>query len=191
MMIQITPYRSEWPQEFASIGEHIRAALGETALCIDHIGSTAVPGLAAKDIIDVQITVNELSDAIEHRLLAAGYRASGEVWRVDHVPPGAPADEQQWVKMLFKSSEGDRPANIHVRIAGRLNQRYPLLFRDYLRTHTGAAQAYAQVKLTLAKYHPEDMDAYYDVKDPVCDIIMAGAQDWADTTDWEPSLSDC
>ncbi len=191
MMIQITPYHSEWPQEFASIGERIRAALGERALRIDHIGSTAVPGLAAKDIIDVQITVNELSEVIQYRLLAANYRTSGEAWRVDHVPPGAPADEQQWVKMLFKSSEGDRPTNIHVRIAGRLNQRYPLLFRDYLRTHTSAAQAYAQVKLALAKYHPEDMDAYYDVKDPVCDIIMAGAQDWAVITHWEPGASDC
>ena len=92
---------------------------------------------------------------------------------------------------MFKSSSGQRPANVHVRLAGRLNQRYPLLFRDYLRAHAPVAEAYALVKSAIAKYHPDDMDAYYDVKDPVCDIIMGGAEDWAASTHWEAGPTDC
>ena len=53
------------------------------------------------------------------------------------------------------------------------------------------AEAYAQVKSAIAKYHPDDMDAYYDVKDPVCDIIMGGAEDWAASTHWEAGPTDC
>ena len=74
--------------------------------------------------------------------------------------------------------------NVHVRAAGRPNQRYPLLFRDYLRAHPLAAQAYAQAKKALAAHGPTDWQLYYDVKDPVCDIIMAGAEDWAASLPW-------
>jgi GrpB-like predicted nucleotidyltransferase (UPF0157 family) len=78
-----------------------------------------------------------------------------------------------------------------VRLIGRANQRYALLFRDYLRTHSTAAAAYAQVKAALALLHPDDMDAYYEVKDPVCDIIMCGAEDWAVVSHWVQGPSDC
>ena len=81
---------------------------------------------------------------------------------------------------------GQRSANIHIRVSGRLNQRYPLLFRDYLRAHPSTAESYALVKVALAKYHADDVEAYYDVKDPVCDIIMAAAEEWAAATHWQP-----
>ncbi len=189
-MIQIITYRPDWPQEFAEIGGRIRESLSELALRIDHIGSTAVPGLAAKDIIDIQLTVHELSGAVQSTLEGAGYARREGIW-TDHVPPGQPASADEWSKWLFKPAGDQRPANVHVRVAGRLNQRYPLLFRDYLRAHSPVAQAYAQVKLALARYHPDDMDAYYDVKDPVCDIIMGAAEDWAAAARWQPGPSDC
>ena len=66
----------------------------------------------------------------------------------------------------------------------------PLLFRDYLRAHPVAAGAYAQIKLQLARYGPEDWDHYYDIKDPVCDVIIAAAEDWARATGWAPGPSD-
>jgi len=78
-----------------------------------------------------------------------------------------------------------------VRVAGRPNQRYALLFRDYLRAHPGAAQAYAQVKLALAHYHAQDVDAYYAVKDPACYLSIGGAEIWAAATGWEPGATDC
>jgi len=78
-----------------------------------------------------------------------------------------------------------RPINLHVRRAGSANGRYALLFRDYLRAHPLASGAYAQVKMALAEHGPTDWDLYYDVKDPVCDIIMAGAEDWAASINWK------
>jgi GrpB-like predicted nucleotidyltransferase (UPF0157 family) len=189
-MITITPYRREWPHEFGLIGGVLRRALEDLAVRIDHIGSTSVPGLAAKDIIDIQITVQDLGHPIERAIKRAGFDRVGDIWH-DHVPPGAPEREGEWVKWLFKASEGRRPANLHIRLAGRLNQRYPLLFRDYLRAHPPVADAYAQVKHALAGDHPDDMEAYYGVKDPVCDIIMGGAEDWAAAIHWQPGPTDC
>jgi GrpB-like predicted nucleotidyltransferase (UPF0157 family) len=75
-------------------------------------------------------------------------------------------------------------------VQGRFNQRYALLCRDYLRTHPGAANAYGAIKIALARLHPNDQDAYYDVKDPVFDVIMAGAEDWAAQTNWSVPPSD-
>lgn len=188
-MIQVVSYRMDWPQEFADIGDRLRRSLNAFAVRIDHIGSTSVPGLAAKDIIDIQITVPELSAAIQTALEGAGYARREGIW-TDHTPPGQPESGDQWSKWMFKPAGNQRPTNVHVRIAGRLNQRYPLLFRDYLRAHPPVAQAYARVKLALARYHPDDMDAYYDVKDPVCDIIMGAAEEWAAATHWQPGPSD-
>jgi GrpB-like predicted nucleotidyltransferase (UPF0157 family) len=189
-MINIVPYRAEWPAEFNAIGTQMRQALGDLAVRIDHIGSTSVSGLDAKDIIDVQITVQDLDHPIERALKRIGYSRLEGIWR-DHVPPGATETESEWTKWMFRPSQGQRLANVHVRLAGRLNQRYPLLFRDYVRAHPPVAEAYARVKRALAKYHAEDAEAYYDVKDPVCDIIMGGAEEWAATVRWQQGPSDC
>jgi GrpB-like predicted nucleotidyltransferase (UPF0157 family) len=182
-MISIQPYQSTWPDEFHTIGDSLRAALGDLALRIDHIGSTSVPGLAAKDVIDVQVTVAQLEPAVEAALAGAGFQRILTITG-DHVPPGGPLAADEWAKWIFKPPAGSRRANIHVRCAGRANQRYPLLFRDYLRAHPASAEAYRQVKVALARLHPDDVDAYYDVKDPVCDIIMGGAEEWASATGW-------
>jgi predicted acetyltransferase len=68
---------------------------------------------------------------------------------------------------------------VHVRAAGRANQRYALLFRDYLRADLSAALAYQAAKRALAALHPEEIDAYLAVKDPICDLIIAAAERWA------------
>lgn len=176
--IEIREYQQTWPEEFQELAGRLRLVLGDLAVSIDHIGSTAVPGLPAKDKIDIQITVLALDPAIEQAITGLGFERADWISH-DHVPPGAPEDLEQWVKWVFTAPEGLRPANIHVRIAGRMNQRYPLLFRDYLRTHPDAARAYAQVKIALARLHPNDLEAYYDVKDPVCDLILQAAELWA------------
>ena len=71
-----------------------------------------------------------------------------------------------------------------MRAVGAPNQRYALLFRDHLHAAPSAAAAYTQVKSALARLHPDDADAYYDVKDPVCDQIMDAAELWAASRDW-------
>ena len=71
-----------------------------------------------------------------------------------------------------------------MRILGRANQRYPLLFRDYLRCHPAAAAGYEALKRVLVQYHAEDRIVYTLIKDPVCDVIMSAAEDWARQTGW-------
>ncbi|HZU00064.1 MAG TPA: GrpB family protein [Ktedonobacteraceae bacterium] len=188
-MIKIVPYDENWPHEFAEIAGSLRATLGEVALRIDHIGSTAVPGLAAKDIIDVQVTVRDFDAPFEALLGSLGYILRLDINR-DHLPPQVFGSGSEWEKRYFQPPEGQRPTNLHVRAQGRANQRYALLFRDYLRTHPVAAGAYAEIKRALAHYHPENWDAYYDIKDPVCDVIWSAAQEWARMVAWEPGPSD-
>jgi GrpB-like predicted nucleotidyltransferase (UPF0157 family) len=182
--IIIVDYRPEWVEEFTVAAYVIRRALGDLALRIDHIGSTAVPGLPAKDVIDVQVTVRDLTPELEAAFQAGGYQRKVNI-TCDHQPPGSqPGDNRHWEKWFYNAPPDQRPTNIHARRAGGANGRYALLFRDYLRAHPLAAAAYARTKRALAAHGETDWDLYYDVKDPVCDIIIAAAEDWATSVDW-------
>jgi GrpB-like predicted nucleotidyltransferase (UPF0157 family) len=87
-----------------------------------------------------------------------------------------------WEKRLWQSPSGaGRRVNVHVRVAGWPNQRYALLFRDYLRAHPGAAAAYARLKRELAHRLGDDLASYTQLKDPACDLVIVAAQDWAAT----------
>ena len=190
MILRIDPYDDLWPEEFAAIAAPIRSALRDLALRVDHIGSTSVPGLDAKDIIDIQVTVRELDpDRIGPPLGGIGYSMYPGI-AADHIPAGETPDPEQWTKLYFRAPEGQRPTHLHVRQEGRANQQYAILFRDYLRAHLGAAETYAIVKRELVRLNPDDVDAYYAVKDPVCDLIMDAARLWAAATGWEPGPSD-
>jgi GrpB-like predicted nucleotidyltransferase (UPF0157 family) len=183
-MILIEPYSERWPEEFREVAAPLRAALGERALRIDHIGSTSVPGLAAKPVIDVQVTVAALADA--NSLAAAGLEEFAD--HADHRPRGATGPEEDWQKRLF-GRRGSPRANVHVRVAGRANQRYALLFRDYLRAHPDAARAYEELKRQLARELP-DRATYAVVKDPACDLIVIAAEAWATASGWTPGPAD-
>jgi GrpB-like predicted nucleotidyltransferase (UPF0157 family) len=191
MSVTIVPYRAEWPAEFYAIARALRIALGNSALRIDHIGSTAVPGLAAKDRIDVQVSVAELSsvDAVGPRLEALGYEARPNSAR-DHVPANMIENSGDWEKRFFTSGARNRPTNIHVRRLGAANQRYALLFRDYLRAHPTSAAAYGELKRRITA-QLSDLLTYTEVKDPACDLIMIAAEDWARWQGWTPGPTDC
>ena len=184
-MITISKYNPKWAEEFESIKSSLQEIVGDLALRIDHIGSTSVPGLGAKDIIDIQITVKELDDQIKQSLINAGYRYWGTIAR-DHVPQGEDDNPKLWQKFFFNPPEGQRPANIHIRVDGHPNQIYPLLFRDYLRAHPNAAKSIELIKREIAKRHANDVDAYYDIKDPVYDLIWDAALEWSRHTGWKP-----
>jgi GrpB-like predicted nucleotidyltransferase (UPF0157 family) len=190
-MISIVPYKPSWPDEFLEKGTMLRNILTDLALRIDHIGSTSVPGLAAKDVIDIQITVERLTDKLERAMNLAGFQRLVNI-NQDHVPPGKESAAREWEKWFFQPASPGRKVNAHVRMPGRANQRYAILFRDYLRAFPATAQAYSQVKEAIVKYHPEPvMEAYYDIKDPVCDIIIGGAEEWAASKHWQPGSTDC
>jgi GrpB-like predicted nucleotidyltransferase (UPF0157 family) len=178
-VVEIVPYRPEWPAEFDELALRLRSALGPLPR-IEHIGSTAVPGLAAKDVIDVQVESDD-PEAAAALLAAAGFVHRGG-YR-DHVPPGAPPDG--WDKELLVAPDGERPAHVHVRRAGAPNARYALLCRDYLRTHEASAAAYAELKRRLAALGI-DRGTYADTKDPAFDLIVLAAEDWAAASGWAP-----
>jgi GrpB-like predicted nucleotidyltransferase (UPF0157 family) len=180
--LEIVAYRCSWPLEFAVIRDRLRTALGMQALRIEHVGSTSVSGLAAKDIIDVQVSVASLNDSIAQALSAAGCRREPAITG-DHVPPGAPASADDWRKLFFFEAAGERRANIHVRRAGSPNERYALLFRDYLRAHPVVAAAYAELKRRLSRALAV-VDDYADVKDPAVDLIYLAAEQWASASSW-------
>lgn len=188
--ITIVPYQDRWPAEFSDIAHNLRAAFGDRALRIDHIGSTSVPGLAAKDVIDIQVTVAALdAETLAATLAPLGYTLYPPADH-DHMPPGHDDPPEEWRKLFFRPPEQQRRTNLHIRQVNRANQRYALLFRDYLRIDPQARGAYQQIKEALARLHPDDVDAYYDVKDPVCDIVLAAAERWAAQTAYVPGPSD-
>jgi GrpB-like predicted nucleotidyltransferase (UPF0157 family) len=189
LSVEIVPYDQCWPADFAAIGAALRGALGDLALRIDHIGSTSVPGLAAKDRIDVQLTVAKFErfELVQAALEGLGYTLTPGMH--DHQPPGWAGPGAQWEKRFFRPPASQRPTNLHVRAAGRANQRYPLLFRDYLRAHPRSAAAYAELKRRLAD-NLRDLESYPDVKDPACDLIIAAAEDWAVVSNWVLGPSD-
>jgi GrpB-like predicted nucleotidyltransferase (UPF0157 family) len=188
--VQIRTYDPAWPDAFSAIGARVRAVLGQWTVRIDHIGSSSVPALDAKDVIDIQVSVaSEASwDEVSQLLGAAGWRPPDGVWR-DHVPPGGVADDREWAKRFFSEPAGERRVNLHVRVVGRANQRYPLLFRDYLRAHPHSARAYATLKRDLAA-EVHDLERYTDIKDAACDLIYLAAEDWSTASGWAPGPSD-
>ena len=180
-LIEITEADPRWPGEFEAVASALDDALGALAVRIDHIGSTAVPGLAAKDIIDVQVTVDSFGEDVVDALVTAGF--SHQTHITNDLLTGCD-DPAELRKFLFRERSGERRANIHVRQAGRANQRYALLFRDHLRADDVVRDAYAELKRVLAREYPDDADGYYDVKDPAMDIIYRGAEHWAAATGW-------
>lgn len=185
--VKIVDYKETWATEFKVFASQLKNAIGEDAVAIHHIGSTSVPNLAAKDIIDIQITVQDFELGFTSDLEAMGLVFREDIiW--DDVPHGMDLDSSQVEKRYFQNKQPRM--NIHVRIENYWNQRYALLFRDYLRTHPLATHAYEEVKRQLACYFPEDIDAYYDIKTPVFNTIMSGAFEWAEFTNWQMPESD-
>jgi len=187
-VIDIVAHRSGWQDEFRELGAALRRALGEAALRIDHVGSTSVPGLCAKDVIDIQVTVAHLASEVIMALRSLGYVQHSEL-SADHVPPDCSSAAAEWAKFVFVQPAGQRRVHVHVRQTGKLNQRYALLFRDYLVSHPSVAAAYGELKRRLAASLANE-DDYPDVKDPAVDLIYFAAEEWASSSHWQPRHSD-
>lgn len=176
--VNVVPYDPEWPRLFAELGARLRAALGPVALRIDHIGSTAVPGLAAKPVIDVQISVASFEPLAAFRVPLEGL---GFVFR---------ADNPDLTKRYFREAPGSRRTHIHVRLAESWPQQFALLYRDYMRTHEADCRWYGQVKRELAEQYGDDRQGYTDAKGQCLWEIMAKATQWTQEVGWTPGPSD-
>jgi GrpB-like predicted nucleotidyltransferase (UPF0157 family) len=176
--IIIISYDLAWPALFDALAGTIRTALGSAAIRIDHIGSTAVAGLAAKPIIDVQISVTGLEPMEPYR---GPLEAVGFVWRTDN---------EDRTKRYFREPPGTRRIHIHVRRHGSFQQQFALLFRDYLRCHAQDAARFEAEKRRLAEVHRGSRNAYVTAKGPVIWEVMQRADTWAQWRGWEPGPTD-
>lgn len=176
-----------WADEGVALAEGMRALLGPLALRAEHIGSTSVPGMAAKPVFDLQVSVADLAEAARAfggPLAGAGFVAAP--YLRDHVPAGRTDDPERWAKRFWSRRGGPGPdVNLHVRRTGSPNERLALLFRDWFRAHPETVPAYARFKRELAHRVPE-IGAYADVKDPVVDLVIEVAEPWAAATGWRP-----
>lgn len=176
----VADYDPAWPSVFGVLGAKLRAALGPVALRIDHIGSTAVPGLDAKPIIDVQISVAAF-EPLESFL--GPLEDCGFVYR--HKP-------EELSRRFFRERPGARRTHIHVRRAGSFTEQLNLLHRDYLRADPPRVGQYARCKHSLAHLllHTAGRQAYVDAKGPFVWETLRLAEEWADRTGWEPGPTD-
>lgn len=155
--IEVVAYDPTWPAQFAQLRDDLWPVLADVALTIEHVGSTAVPGLAAKPIIDMSVVVpseRELPLAIA-RLATRGYQHLGNL--------GIEGRE------AFRRPPGSLRHNLYVCPQGSTGLRNHLAVRDYLRAHPEMAQAYGDLKRGLAARFPNDIDRYVDGK---TDLIM-------------------
>ncbi len=169
------PFDPTWSDQAARILARLNTACGHRALRIDHIGSTAVAGLDARDVIDVQITVASLdiADELAEDLLRAGYPRVESV--TGDVSFDAATDSSLWRKRFHASADPGRPTHVHIRVDGWPNQRFALLFVDWLAANPGLRADYNQ-----AKRSNNTQQWFADAH--------SRAWEWAAATGW-PSLS--
>ncbi|CAN5290697.1 dephospho-CoA kinase [soil metagenome] len=169
---QVVPADPSWLDQARRIVARLNTACGHRAIRIDHIGSTAVPGLAAEDVIDIQVTVDSLdtADQLGEALLTVGYPAVESITDDVAEPDGRSTvpgydrmnDASFWHKRFHASADPGRPTNVHIRVDGYPNQQFALLFVDWLKANPDVVQDYPA-------------DAY------------RAAWAWADATGWSPA----
>ncbi len=155
MKVHVVSYDPKWTVEFSDEAGRIRRVISDEMVAIHHIGSTAIPGIVAKPIIDILLEVRNLQ-RLDSRLFALaelGYDAKGEF--------GIPG------RRYFRknSPKGERTHQIHAFEAGSVGSERHLAFRDYMIAYPGIAQSYSLLKQRLAAVHADDIEAYMDGKD--------------------------
>jgi dephospho-CoA kinase len=179
----------DWPAQAERLMARLRAALPQEILALDHVGSTAVPGLDAKDVLDLQLGVRDLAaaDRIEPLLAEAGFpRWPGT--SSDNPKPSHP-DPADWGKRLHGNADPGRPVNLHVRGAGSPGWRFALCFRDWLRADDAARTDYLGEKRRVARLHGVDKStAGYaaDKEGWFTGYAVPRMDDWAARTGWQP-----
>ncbi len=189
----LVPHDPSWPDQARRIAARLNTACGHRAVRIDHVGSTSVPDLDAKDVIDMQVTVASLKDADElaDALSGAGYvrlpitvdepkpDTRSTVAEFDHAD-----DDSLWQKRIHASADPGRPTNVHVRVDGWPNQQFALLFVDWLTANPEARESYLAVKREAQR-----ATDYITAKEPWFGHAYREAWAWADATGWGPTAS--
>jgi GrpB-like predicted nucleotidyltransferase (UPF0157 family) len=169
---EVTGYDPEWPARFAGWRERLAAVLGQVAVRIEHVGSTSVPGLAAKPVIDIQVSVPDVDDEQSY------LDRAGSAGLVLHL-------RERGHRFLWPPAAKPRDAHVHICSSGSAWESVHLLFRDYLRAHPSVCKDYAALKNELITRWHHDRKAYGDAKTGFVLDTLADARQWATATGWQ------
>ncbi len=166
--VKVVPHNPWWRDEFEAEAIHLAAALGENVVAIHHIGSTAIPDIFAKPIIDILVEVRDITKVAGQSaaMELLGYEVMGEY--------GIPG------RRYFRKDnrEGIRTHHIHTFEVGTAEALRHLAFRDYMIAHSAAAQSYSELKRKLAEKYPQNTDEYINGKDSFIKEIDQRAKQW-------------
>ena len=165
--VLVLPYDHAWPQQFEVECGVLRVIFGNEAVAIHHFGSTSIPGMSAKPIIDLLVEVRDIFsvDRFNEKMRESGYTPKGE--------NGIPGR-----RYFVKGSEDLHLSHVHCFQSGHWQIERCLNFRDYLMDHLGEARLYSRLKEFLAEQFPENINAYIEGKEPFCEEINAKALRW-------------
>lgn len=159
--VEVSPYDSAWAQDFQAIKKELDSALGDLALSIEHVGSTSVPGLSAKPIIDIDVVIEDETK------LPAVVKALGSIGYTHEGNKGIKGREA----FAYEGKEHLRKHHMYVCTKDASELKRHLTFRDYLREHSEEVEAYSRVKEEGAKRYPFDIDGYIEFKSPYIEGI--------------------
>lgn len=169
-IVEVVPHNPEWKKEFLEEAENLKQVFGGELVSIQHKGSTAIPGIFAKPIIDIMPVVRDIDkvDALNDEMIKIGYHPKGEY--------GIPGR-----RYFFKGSDENHTHHVHVFQVGHPDIERHCLFAEYLKTHPGEAQAYSRLKDKLAKRYREEPEKYTDGKTDFIQGINRKARKWKES----------
>lgn len=176
--IVLAPYDPAWPVLFEEERARLQTAIGEWAADIQHVGSTSIPGIAAKPIIDIAVHLRSPLDALKciTPLVEMGYECLGEFG----IPGRIYFRRRTESPLPGQAHDGvGRTHHVHMYETGHEQFDYHIVFRDYLRSHAGAAQEYEALKRDLAVRFNDDVEAYADAKSDFVQHILSLAREEA------------
>jgi len=183
---ELVDHRPRWAADGRRLAARVSHLAGGAR--VDHIGSTAIPGMPAKDVLDLQLTVPSLqvADELSAALAAGGFPRLAAFEQDTPHPAGAPLDP--WRKRLHCNADPGQSLNLHVRVKDEPNWRWALLFRDWLTADPAVAQEYLTVKRAIAADHAADPTAarYAEAKEPWLAAAYPRGIAWARATGWSP-----
>lgn len=166
--VEVVPYKPNWRVAFENESKQVAVALGDNVVAVHHIGSTSIPTIYAKPIIDMLVEVREIAKVDEQNsvMQALGYEVMGEL--------GIPGR-----RFFRKDNEaGIRTHHVHTFEVNSAQVKRHLTFRNYMRVHAEDAQKYSELKQELAKKYPNDIEGYMDGKDEFIKEMDNKAAEW-------------
>lgn len=159
--VVVLPYDEAWKKDFEEIKAELMAVLDGLVLSVEHVGSTSVPGLAAKPIIDIDVIIEDTDcfEKVKTALETIGYQHEGDL--------GIPGREA----FKYHGKEHLRKHHLYVCAKDSDELKRHLSFRDYLRTHPEAVKEYGRIKEEGARLYPNDIDSYIEYKAPFIENI--------------------